>query len=425
MATLSREIKGDKTTPLRLYVTPPGTTARKLIYLGRLAEKHAETIRRHVTELEEAAKVGVRPAVETVQWLASIDPKLHGKLVQHGLAATRQQTTLGPWLDEYLGSCSDLKPASLVKLRQTATKLVQFFGPTTPLRSLTPDAASRWRTSLAATPLTTATVKTHSGNAKTLFTQAVDRKLIDASPFDHLPSGSTPSADRQHVTQQQAAAVVAFLPDAEWRLLFGLARYAGLRSPSETSLLTPADVDLSDPADPRLTVRSPKTERHPGHATRQVPVTLALLPLLQDRLAELAHPDAPLVTKLGGNVRRTLHAAIKAAGLDQWPDLMQALRSSCEQDMLNAGLPEYAVTRWIGHNVATSRKHYTHNVVPEVFQRAAQIPAQHPPERPSTAQQSGVSPEDETPHNPAPSSTLAQVVAVSELGGGGNRTPVP
>jgi integrase len=56
--------------------------------------------------------------------------------------------------------------------------------------------------------------------------------------------------------------VIDACPDAEWRLLFGLARYAGLRIPSESHRLTWADVDFERA---RLTVHSPR--RSDGKAT--------------------------------------------------------------------------------------------------------------------------------------------------------------
>ena len=73
------------------------------------------------------------------------------------------------------------------------------------------------------------------------------------------------------VTREDAQKVIDACPDAEWRLIFALARFGGLRTPSELLTLRWADVNL--PAG-RMTVHSPKTEHHTGKAMRIVPMNL-------------------------------------------------------------------------------------------------------------------------------------------------------
>lgn len=76
-------------------------------------------------------------------------------------------------------------------------------------------------------------------------------------------------------------------------MLFGLARYAGLRIPSESHLLTWDDVDFDRG---RLTVRSPKTERYEGHEQRLIPVTPRLMELLYERFDTCSDGEDRLVT---------------------------------------------------------------------------------------------------------------------------------
>jgi integrase len=54
-------------------------------------------------------------------------------------------------------------------------------------------------------------------------------------------------------------------------------RYAGLRCPSDVVGLTWGDVNWERG---RLTVRSPKTARHEGHAMRVAPISPELRPIL-------------------------------------------------------------------------------------------------------------------------------------------------
>lgn len=74
------------------------------------------------------------------------------------------------------------------------------------------------------------------------------RKIIDANPFDSLRSGPTPSKDIRYITPDEIQRVIDACPDAEWRLLFGLARYAGLGIPSESHRLIWADMEFEGTA---------------------------------------------------------------------------------------------------------------------------------------------------------------------------------
>lgn len=156
-------------------------------------------------------------------------------------------------------------------------------------------------------------------------------------------------------------------PNTEWRLLFGLARYAGLRIPSESHLLTWADMDFERG---RLTVHSPKTEHHEGHEQRIIPITPKLMKLLQERFDEAEEGQPYLVTIRGkGAVIRQTRAIWTRAGVDPWKRLWQTLRQSCEMEWAMT-FPQYAVSKWIGHSITVSGRHYANHVPDELFDKA-------------------------------------------------------
>lgn len=138
-------------------------------------------------------------------------------------------------------------------------------------------------------------------------------------------------------------------PNAQWRLLFGLARYAGLRITSESHPLTLADVNFEHS---RLTVRSPKTEHHAGHEQRIVPITPELMVLLQARFDEIEDGEERLITigGKGGGMTRPTRRIITRAGITPWNGQWQTLRQSCEK-ALAMTYPQYAVSHWIGHSI--------------------------------------------------------------------------
>jgi len=341
--------------------------ARKTIHLGKAEKKYADTVRVRV-EAIVGAQLRAEPLDrETSSWLGTIDDRLHKKLAAVGLTKGRRCRTLGEWMEVFMGSRADLKPESKRKLEQTRTKLEEFFGKDRALQHISAEDASRWRDSLARSGLSEAAVKTHVGNAKTMFRELVHREVLLKSPFGHLKGGVTPSRNNRYVTPEETEALLAAAPDAEWALLIGLARLAGLRTPSETSLLTWDDVD---PNDRVMRVRSPKTERHPGHEQRIVPIVPRLMELIQQRRATCPEGERRLVTmRSAGGRRRKMVAIIEAAAVEPWDDTWQTLRRSCEIQWMNEGHAAYVVCRWLGHTISVSARHYTIAIPDEVLAR--------------------------------------------------------
>ena len=366
------------------------------ITLGKVPKRYAEAVKVRVEDLASAKLHGHAPADDTLRWLRDLDDHVYGKLAAVGLVAPRQALTLGAWVMQYLDERKgELKAESHRKLGQTLDKLVGrpktadrdavkgYFDPDVPLRQLTPQDAAEWRQWLRSQGLSEAAIKTHIGNAKTIMREAVRRKLIEDDPFQHLKSGPTPSRYTRYVTPDEIARIIDACPNAEWKLLFGLARYAGLRIPSESHLLTWADVDWERG---RLTVRSPKTERYAGHEQRLVPVTPNLMKLLLDRFTECGEDDQHLVTIRGqGRIMRTVRAVCARAGVELWARLWQTLRQSCEKEWAMT-FPQYAVSKWIGHSITVSGRHYANDVPDELFRRAAGVPAVDPNSDPNSAQ---------------------------------------
>jgi hypothetical protein len=98
---------------------------------------------------------------------------------------------------------------------------------------------------------------------------------------------------------------------------------------------------------------------------------------LQDAFAAAPEGQIRILTMgKGGYTQRTMIAAVKRSGVAQWPRLWQALRSSCEKEWAMT-FPQYAVSKWIGHSIAVSGKHYANSVPDELFDEAANSAAQN------------------------------------------------
>ena len=128
-----------------------------------------------------------------------------------------------------------------------------------------------------------------------------------------------------------------------------------------------------------MLIHSPKTEHHPGHATRVVPIFAELRPYLED-LHELA-PEGdeyvlPSLRKPGAtggwpvNLGTMFRKIIKRASLVPWPRAWHNLRSSCQTELTET-FPSHVVTAWLGNSERIAEKHYL-QVLDSHFARAAQ-----------------------------------------------------
>ena len=94
--------------------------------------------------------------------------------------------------------------------------------------------ASRWRAALVPLGVAASIVRLHCRTARRLIGAAVIRELLTRGPLDHFEAGTTPTANTRYVDPDRAAAVLAAIVDPVARVTFALARYAGLRVPSES-----------------------------------------------------------------------------------------------------------------------------------------------------------------------------------------------
>jgi integrase len=168
---------------------------------------------------------------------------------------------------------------------------------------------------------------------------------------------ATNDEQRVFVSRELTHRVLDQCPDWQWRLVVALARYGGLRCPSEIALLKWSDVHWDAE---RLTVTSPKTERY-GKATRVVPIFPELRPFLDEAFSMAAEGENWVVPMLGGdadkNLGTRLRKIIRRAGVEVWPKPFQNCRSS-RQTELEQHFPTYVVCAWLGNTPTVAHKHY-------------------------------------------------------------------
>ena len=149
---------------------------------------------------------------------------------------------------------------------------------------ITPADADHWRKAISENgdrrkPLAVATVVKRVHVTKCIFSRARRWKLVPENPFEHLRAGPQSNPDRAfYVRPEVAQRIIDQCPFPQWKAIIALSRFAGLRCPSEIVELRWGDIDWKRSL---MTVRSPKTAAHDGHAVRIVPITPELRPILQ------------------------------------------------------------------------------------------------------------------------------------------------
>jgi len=353
MATVNKDKKGWRV----LVVMPDGQ--RKTIRLTGLNKAKAEQVGRHIDELTQAKGSGQPIDRQTALWLGDIRQKLHDKLSNAGLIERRVSSSLGNFIVEYIKGRSDVKPGTRSNYNQVRLNLVAFFGYEKPLRSITANDAAKFREWLKTEEgLAENTLRRRCGRARQFFTAAIKSKLIEENPFVGMPVTVGGNKEKERfITEAEAQKILEACPDAEWRLIFSLCRYGGLRCPSEVLLLKWADI-LWDSS--RIVVNSPKTEHHKGHEQRLLP----MFPELQKPLLEVSEQAADgsvhVITRYRSvtqNLRTQLNRIVTSAGVLPWPKPFQNLRSTRETE-LKEEYPAHVVCGWIGNSGAVARKHY-------------------------------------------------------------------
>ncbi|MDA1214666.1 MAG: phage integrase SAM-like domain-containing protein, partial [Planctomycetota bacterium] len=364
MASLQK-LSGGKRPIRAIDFTDSRDGKRKRIRLGKVSHDDALEYKRWIERLI-SAKLLAHPDIKANEWLSERVPdQIHERIANVGLCTSRTRPsefpTLRAWIDRYLSERSDLKPASRKRIELTADRLIQYFGSDILIGDITPSMAHEWRATLY-TPirgksrLSEASVRTHCRNAKAMFTAAVERELIPRNPFTGLKSASI-AANRDHyITPAQTRDILAVAPPA-WRVLIGLARFSGLRVPSETHLLKWSSVDFERKQ--LIAVYAPKTDSY-----RTVPIVPELLTILADAYAIAAgspdavpSPTSAVVTVPRHNRHRMMKLILERAGIKPWGDLFQTLRRSAETDFAREN-PQHAVSSWIGHSMQVSERNY-------------------------------------------------------------------
>ena len=370
MASISNDPGGRRRI---LFINPNGE--RKTIRLGKVSQRDAEAFNLRVELLLVSQFTGNAIDAETARWVASRPKTVSDKLARVGLIARRADCTaitLSEHLQNYVDKRCDVKSATVINWGHTRRCLLAYFDGSRRLESITAGDARDWERWLKTGEareyryderennegLAPNTVRKRVSNAKQFFQDAVSRELIAKNPFAGLKGSVGSNRERDFFIRRDVAEkVLAACPDNEWRLLFALSRYGGLRCPSEHLALMWGDVNW---AEGRILIRSAKTEHHEGKGTRVVPIFPELRQHLEAAWDAAEEGATYVITRYrdgNANLRTQLNRIIKRAGVKAWPKLFHNLRASRATELANE-YPAHVAAAWLGHSTLVAQKHY-------------------------------------------------------------------
>ncbi len=336
--------------------------ARRTIDTAWLSPKAADAL---LAKIETIRKVQADPdlRIDGAALASRLPKKIRTKLEGAGLIGGRGRKatrSLASFLDLYIRDRSDVKSSTRTVYGHVRRNLVDCFGERKDIAAITERDAKRFRAFLKAEEkLGINTINKRCQIAKQFFDAAVEDRLLAASPFDKLRAPAV-KADRKKdrvVSRSEAFAIIKKAPDAQWRLIFALSRFGGLRCPSEHLALRWEDIDWRKK---RIRVRSPKTEHILGKESRVIPMFPELEKYLREVLRESPDESTFVITRYrdaGTNLRTQLLKLIDRAGLKPWPNLFNNLRKTRENE-LTEQYPEHVVCEWMGNSKIVAREHY-------------------------------------------------------------------
>jgi integrase len=335
---------------------------RRTLRTGVTDRQGAEHIRLHVDNLLAAKRAAIPLPAATAEWLGRIDAQFRAKLETLGLVeprAERRVPTLGQLIDEFVEYQKPrVKTPTLKVLYQATRRLLTCLQADTPIDQITPADADRVYQVFKA-QLAQSTANKRVAIVRSIFNFACEREYITKNPFRHIRGlqviGDT--TRKQYITTDEVRQLLEKIPDLELQLVIVLARWCGLRIPSEIRELRWRDILWKKN---RIIVRSPKTEHHVGKGIR----TPKLFPMVRRYLKALRRlrPDAgPDDHVFRSAVRNDPYLLLclycRKQGIKLWTKFFTNLRASCATD-LRDHYPSQVCLAWLGHTERIATTHY-------------------------------------------------------------------
>ncbi len=333
--------------------------SQKTVYLGKKYDsRSAAKIEATILELANCRYRNSNPAPPLVGRLRDLPANVARSLRRQGLLVGPMSRTLGELAGEHKKSKLELKPSSRLYYDIYRQKLLKWFGDKADISEITPDDCREFLKVESATqnPCTMTSLHKAVGN---VFTFAVERDWIVRNPFKGLVVRSDHNEETEfYVTRAMFERATGFAKTDARRFALILARFAGLRIPSEIRMMRFGDFKR----DTFTVHEDTKT------GSREVP----FFHELREPFGRLRYgkkdSDFVFPRRIVGERclrhyfrRKIIESEIDVCGLGPgvpWPKFFVNLRSSCITDYADLGYSEKALDAIFGNSERIRKRHY-------------------------------------------------------------------
>jgi hypothetical protein len=322
---------------------------QKTLYLGtKFTAASSERVARLVTEIIACRDRGDSLPVDLLYRINELSPRVRHSLERFGLVTNRFGMTLKELFNNHEKTKQRWKKKTISHYRRWYCRLSRFFGLDTKVSSITKDEAIKFADFCEDT-LSPCTVYRGLGSCRTIFGYAVELGVILSDPFATIYRGERTNEVRQYyVDRSTINKVLSACVDDYERLVVVLARYGGLRIPSEIRKLRFGD----------FTDMLIKIHKETKTGARDVPLFREVREVF-NRLS--GQPDDLIFSGLllkDWGPWTMLANTIERASLTRWPKLFVNLRSSCITDLCDFGYSEKTLDAIFGNSTEVRKAHY-------------------------------------------------------------------
>jgi integrase len=368
---------------------------RRITFTSRQNERREISVSHRYTEslflefkelvklLSDTVRFGTRLSNRDALRVESLPLELRKKLITCNLIKAKLDEKipmLSQLIEQYKVTRSGISPHSQSLDRRIFNYVIEYFGKDKRIDLITPAEAAGIRPYLMNEreaghgKLCKSSTNKAITAVKPLFNFAVDCGYLSKSPFAKVKGGPTTTPERvYYVTYEEIElAIGACGDDVELAGVLALARYAGLRIPSEIRELRFTDFDASCFSTGEGLFRVPLSGKT---GTRRVPLFRELVPYLK-AIREKSKPEQEFVFekyRSDRNVGTLIKTKMQKAGLKIWEKFFINQRSSCQTDKERLGWSRSVMDAVFGNTELVRIQHYIQPLPDSDYAKLGQV----------------------------------------------------